>query len=127
MVEDHHVVERAPELLADGRAALLGAVLPDRDEAGLEEADKQAGDRRVGTEHPLQVDLAELGARPVAGPRVRAQQRDLAPGQPGVEHQAVEVVVLGLAAPDRPEVDSKPVQAAVTSAAGAARSGSDAG
>src|SRR3546814_5045804 len=30
---------------------------------------------------------------------VTAQHRDLAPGQPGTEHEAVEAVVLGVAAP----------------------------
>ncbi len=101
MVEADHLVERAAQLLGDRRAQLLRAVGQRRVEPGLEQPDQQPGDRRVGPQHPLQVALAELDTRLPQVARVRAQHRDLPPGQLRVEHQAVELVVLGLALPQR--------------------------
>ena len=50
-------------------------------------------------ERVLHVGLAEGAARLAEVLRDRAQDRDLARGQPGREHEPVEAVVLGLAAP----------------------------
>ena len=101
VVEADHLVERSAQFLGDRRAALLGAGLPGRVEPGLKQPHQQPGDRRVGAQHPLQVVLAELEPRLPQVARVRAQQDDLPPAEVRVEHQAVELVVLGAVLPER--------------------------
>ena len=103
VVQADHLVERAAQLLGDRRAALLRAGRERRVEPGLEQPHQEPGDRRVGVQHPLQVVLAELEPRLPQVPRVRAQHRDLPPAEVRVEHQAVELVVLGVALPQRGE------------------------
>ena len=78
----------------------------------------QPGDRRIGAERALHVVLAEgdAGLAQVLG--VGAQDRDLAPGEPGAQHQPVQPVALqragpqlverlGEARPDRGEIDRR--------------------
>ena len=101
MVQADHVVQLAADLLHDGLAALGFPAVVGRVEARREEPREQPGHRGVGAQHALDVALAEPvpGLAQVAG--VRAQHHDVAPGQPGVQDQRVEAVVLDLAAPQR--------------------------
>ena len=100
-VQAGHLVELAADLLGDGLAALVDAALPGRVEPGLEQPDQQPGDGRVGPQHPLHVVLAEAHPALAQVLRAGAQQRHLAPGQAGHQHEGVEPVVLALALPQR--------------------------
>ena len=92
-------------LLARGAlvAARLGVVEGVGVEAGLEELDEAARDAGVGDEGRLDVVLRERRAGLAQVLRDGAQDDDLAPGQPGAQHERVEAVGLGVAVPDRPE------------------------
>ena len=72
-------------------------------EAGDEQLDEPARDLACAGQRVLDVGLAERrpGLAQVAA--VRAQQRDLAPREPGGEHEAVEAVVFGAAVDHREE------------------------
>ena len=70
-----------------------------RFEAAVKQLDEQARELRVARDGLLHVRLAEHPARLAQVLGDRAQQRDLAPGQLGSEHEPVEAVVLDRAAP----------------------------
>ena len=101
VVEHRDVVQFAADLLGDGLAALGLARLPGGVEPGLEQPDQQPGHRGVGAQHPLDVVLAEPGARLAQVLGVGAQHHDLPPALVRVQDQRVEPVVLDLAAPQR--------------------------
>ena len=82
-----------------GLALLAGA----RIEAGLEQLHQQACQHRVARKGLLDVALGERHADLEQELRIRPQHRDLTPGQPGGEDEAVEAVVLAVTAPDARE------------------------
>ena len=92
-------VEVLEDLLAQRRLGRLVA-LARRVEAQLEQPHQLLGDARVGRDHVVLVALGEARADPLAVLAVGAQDRDLAPVEAGRDHQPVERVRLGLAAPD---------------------------
>ena len=71
-------------------------------EAGGEELGEQAGDLRVRAQRLLDVVLAERRARLTQVPAQRPDDRDLA-SQAREQHEPVEPVGLGVAAPDARE------------------------
>ena len=99
VVERLDLVEAGDDLLAQRRlgrlvARVLGV------EAQLEQVHELLGHRRVAHQHVVLVALGEARADPLAVLAVGAQDLDLAPVEPGREHEPVERVGLGVAAPD---------------------------
>ena len=86
---------------ANPGAAVAAALRRIRIEAGFEQAHQVGGEGRMGGEHALHVHLAEwqAGLQQIAA--VGAQYHQLAHGQRRGQQQAVEAVVLDLAAPAR--------------------------
>lgn len=103
LVERGDLVQGPVELLQHGVHELAAGGLADGRHPGLEERDQQPGGVDVVAEGVLHVVLAEGGAGLAHVLGVRAQDDGLAPGQTGAQHEGVEVVVLGLAVPDRRE------------------------
>ncbi len=86
--------------LSRGLVRNLPALLARRVEAGLEQLDQQAGNRRIAVERFLHVALRERHARLQQIFAIAAQHGDLPPRQARTEHELVERIVLGVAAPD---------------------------
>ena len=95
--------QRLRRVLRTLAVARLGLAVQRRVEAHLEQPHQQRGQQRVAAQRVLGRGLGEghAGLQQVLG--VAAQHRDLAPAQAGTQHQAVEAVVLGIAAPDAGE------------------------
>ncbi len=85
------------------RQRLLAVALGRRVEARLEQLGRAARQLVVADERLLHVGLAERDADLQQVLAVGAQDHDLAPVEAGLQHQLVEAVVLGLAAPDARE------------------------
>ena len=119
LVEVRHLVERRLDADHDlqGRIELLhgralrilrtrhGAhlALPVGVEPHQEQLHQHRGDAGIGGERALHVGLAERDAGLAQILAVRTQDDDLAPSDPGPQHQAVEAVVLDLSRPDAGE------------------------
>ena len=71
-----------------------------RIELGFEHLDQQTRKQRVARERLLDIGLRERHADLLQVLAVAAQHRHLAPGQSCGEDEAIETVVLGIAAPD---------------------------
>ena len=99
LVETLDGVDRLLDLLRERTRPRLRVLAPGRIEAQAEELDESPGDLRVGDERVLHVVLAEGAARLAQVLRDRTQQRDLAGGELRDQDEAVEAVVLRLAAP----------------------------
>ena len=103
LVEGRHAFQRAGDLGFERLELLLAGIgrrlAQRRIEARQEEIDHQSRDRRIGRQHALHVVLAEgdAGLPQILG--VGAQDRDLAPGQPGAQHQPIEPVAFQRARP----------------------------
>ena len=69
-------------------------------ELGAEQAHQQHRDLWVAEQRLLHVAIREGDRRLAQKARDRADDRDLAPRQPGAQHQRVEPIVLELAGPD---------------------------
>ena len=103
LVEHRHPFQRAANglhqpallLLQRRRGQLAGQV-----EACLEQAHQLHGDGGVVVQRGGDVAQVEADADLLQVAAIGAQQRHLAPGQPGAEHQAVEGIVLGVAGDD---------------------------
>jgi hypothetical protein len=86
-----------------GRLELVGGQrLAPRVELGQEQLDQQTGNRGIAIEGFLHVGLREGGAGLQQILAVATQHRDLAPAELGAQHQTVEAVVFGMAAPYPP-------------------------
>ena len=122
LVERGDCFERGGELALDRVDLFLALVRRGLAQGGIEARQEEVGhqprDRRIGAERALHVFLAEgdAGLSQVLG--VGAQDRDLAPGKPGAQHQAVQPVAfqgarpqfvdrLDEARPDRQKVDRR--------------------
>ena len=79
---------------------LLRALLPGRVEADLEQLDQHGRDPGVGGERILDIGLAEGGPGLAQIFAIGAQDDDLAPADPGPQHEPVEAVILDPAGPD---------------------------
>ena len=99
VVERGDRVEVLEDLLAQRGLRRLVA-LARRVEAPLEQLHLLLRDVRVRRDHVVLVALGEARAQALAVLAVGAQHGDLAPVQAGRDHEAVERVRLGLAAPD---------------------------
>ena len=99
MVERLDLVQRGQDRLAQGLLGRLVALVLGV-EAQLEQLHEVRGQRRVLDQRVVLVALGEARADALAVLAVRAQDLDLAPVQPGREHEPVERVGLRVAAPD---------------------------
>ena len=99
LVEALDRVDRALELALQRARLRVGILGPRRIEPHPEQLHEPARDVGVREERILLVRLAEGAARLAQVLGDRAQDRDLARGEPGRDHEPVEAVVLGLAAP----------------------------
>jgi hypothetical protein len=99
LVEARDLVEVSLELADERLGPRVRGPPPARLEAKAKELDQPAGDSGVRGQALLHVRLAEGAARLAQVLGDRAQQRDLAPGQPGAEDEPVEAVVLDVAVP----------------------------
>ena len=101
LVEALHLGQRRLDLGGD-RVFLSAAQISERAEtrieAGLEQTDELRGDAGVLAQGRPHVVLRERDADLPQVARQRADQRDIAPPQAGVEHQRVVAVILGDAA-----------------------------
>ncbi len=103
LVEHRDVVQRRQDRLLQALLLVLevvGGQLAREVETHLEQPHQFAGD--VGVVEQRAGDVAEVEAQAdlLEVARVGTQQRDVAPGQAGGQHQAVEAVVLGVALDD---------------------------
>ncbi len=98
LVEYRHVIQGAEDRLLQA-LLLVGQVfvtqLARQVEAHLEQSNQLTRDVGVVEQRAGDVTQVEAHANLFEVARVRAQQRDLAPGQPSGQHQPVERVVLG--------------------------------
>ena len=100
LVEVCHRVEGAPDLLDQDLPERL-PIPGDRGvEADVEEPHERLRDPGIAGESRLHVLLAEGRSCLAQVLAVGTQHRDLAPSQPGAQHQAIEAVVLRIARPD---------------------------
>ena len=99
LVTGHQRVELGGQMLLPLRDLRLALAAGGRVETGLEQLHQQAGQQRVAQQGLLHVGLRERHARLQQVFAIAAQQSDLAPAQPGRQHEAVEAVVLGIAGP----------------------------
>ena len=102
LVEALDGVDRLLDLPRD-RVRCLGRAVAGGIEARAEQLHQRGRHARMGEERPLHVGLAERDPRLPQIARDRPQDRDVAPAQPCPQHEAVEAVVLDLAAPDADE------------------------
>ena len=91
-------LERGVEARRPGPPVRPGGVEADR-----EQFDQHPRDRGVGGERILDIGLAEGGPGLAQIFAIGAQHDDLAPADPGPQHQPVEAVILDLAGPDAGE------------------------
>ena len=99
LVEALDGVDRALQLALERPRLRIRVLEPRRVEPKPEELDEPARDVGVRRERVLHVVLAERASRLAEVLRDRAEDRDLARGQPSREDEAVEAVVLGLPSP----------------------------
>ncbi len=99
LVEARDLVDRGLDLPVERVRLRVGVDEPRRVEAQTEELDEPARDQRMRGQGVLHVGLAEGAAGLAQVLRDRPEDRDLAGGQLRGEDEAVEAVVLGLAAP----------------------------
>ena len=95
-----HGVETRRDLVDASLCSLLTIALVRRVKTYLEQRDELLGDARVAGQRLLHVSLREWHLRLTQVLAARAQHDHLAPGQPRAQHQAIEAVVLDVAAPD---------------------------
>ena len=106
LVEHRNVVQRGEDGLFEPLLfvfQILGGQLARQVETGAEQAHQLLGD--IGMVHQGRRDIAQVEAQAdlLEVARVGAQQRHVAPGHRGGQHQAVEAVVLGRALDDADE------------------------